>query len=273
MLSTHSVLATDEQVARFAAIQSGEIDYRPIRTDVVISLTTVPTRLGTLKAVLHSLMQQSISGVPIELHIARGVRSTGATWPEMPGWLTNLRAVQVIEHDHDLGPAMKYLPALEAHRKHAVVVVDDDVLYPRDLVERLLQADMGWRGAAAVCMRGWRIHRELSWEQSVLTTPNAADDMHVGIVCGHGGYCVRAEQLNLDELGNLDRAPEDCWMMDDIWISAHLSRNRTYKRIVEGSVRYKIPIDPALGGDRERRNDNALRWFAGEWLPTDIETT
>src|SRR5262249_21379263 len=160
--------------------------------------------------------------------------------------------------------------ALAAQLERAVVVVDDDVLYPNDLVGRLLEADARWYGAAAICLRGWRIHRDLSWERSALTVPKPGEDLLVGIICGHGGYCVRSHQVNLDDLSNLARAPEDCWMMDDVWISAHLSRAGTTKRLIEGSVRYKIPIEPALGGDRERRNDNALKWFGRDWTEADL---
>jgi hypothetical protein len=267
----HPILATQEQVELLNSADLSAVDHPTSRHDVAISLTTVPGRLGTLKAVLYCLMDQSLPGIPIELHIARRVRSTSETWPPLPRWLQELRAVRVVEHAEDLGPAMKFIPALRADRERSVIVVDDDVLYPRDLAEGLLVADACCQGRSAICYRGWRIHPALSWERSVLTVPREGEPVDVGIVTGHGGYCLRSSRVDLASLCDLSTAPEECYMMDDIWISAHLSRNRTAKRLIRGSDRFKIPIPSALGGERERRNDVALSWFKADWRDSDID--
>jgi hypothetical protein len=267
----HSALATPSQLAAAQREDVCTLDYQPWREDVVVSLTTVPERLGTLRAVLRGLLTQSVRGVPIELHIAAVVRSSGDRWGGIPDWLDALHAVHVVMHSEDPGPALKFLPALLAGADRVVVVCDDDVLYPADLVGRLMLADARWGGQAAICFRGWRIERGLSWERSVLSLPDLHGDKPVGIVTGHGGYAVRARHVDLSELADTGRAPQACSMMDDVWISGHLSRRGTPKRLIYGETRFKIPIAPALGGDREARNDQALRWFAADWRAEDLE--
>lgn len=267
----NSLIATDNQIKKLKSIITSTIDYVPWRDDVVISLTTVPSRLEILKPVIHCLLRQTVSGVPIELHVASSVKSTGETWDSFPIWLSSLQSVQIVKHTLDVGPAMKFLPALSANQRRAVIVLDDDVLYPNNLVEGLLKADARWNGSAAICYRGWRIHHKLSFEQSILTSPKSTEDVHVGIITGHGGYCVRSHHVDLFDLSDLSRAPEECWMMDDIWISVHLSKMNTPKLLIGGSARYKIPIESALGGNREKRNDIALAWFSHDWKSSDLE--
>jgi hypothetical protein len=267
----HSCTATPEQLATLSSLDTRSLDYLPYRHDAVISLTTVPTRLHTLKAVIHCLMMQTVPGVPIEVHIAQSVLSLKLKWDAIPAWITELQCLKLVKHPYDVGPAMKYLPAMVGDLRRCIIAVDDDVLYPKDLVEMLLKADGRWKGAAAICYRGWKINRELSWERSFLSKPEINEDVHVGILTGHGGYCVRPEHLCLVGLTNINEAPRDCWMMDDIWISGHLSRRRTPKRLIEGSTRYKIPIEPALGGNRAERNNKALRWFSDAWTQDDYE--
>jgi hypothetical protein len=266
-----SILATPQLLAEFAQIDTRSLDYLPTRRDVVISLTSVPSRLNTLRLVLNGLLAQTVRGVAIELHIAASIRSTGDRWTTFPSWLRELRAINITEHAEDPGPMMKYLPALNMTVERLVIVVDDDVLYPSDLVQRLLDADQRWSYLAAICYRGWRIHRDLSWERSVLTPASNAEDVPIGIMTGHGAYCLRSNHLDLRNLNNLCSAPDDCWMMDDIWISGHLSQACTAKRLIAGSRRYKIPIASALGGHREERNDVALRWFSRDWTEWDLE--
>lgn len=269
-MSTHSVIASDSMMKSLESLDPAAVDYRPDVEDPVISLTTLPSRLGTLKAVLFHLMRQSAGRIPIELHLARRSRDGAELWGEVPGWLSALRAVRLVMHADDPGPSLKYLPAL-SEGSRLVVVVDDDVLYPGDLVARLAAADAHTGGREAICMRGWRIHPALSWSRSVLSEPGSAVRTPVGILCGHGGYCVRASQLETAALADRVGAPEDCWMMDDVWISGHLSRAGTVKRLIPGSVRYKLPIEPALGGERERRNDVALAWFARDWREFELD--
>lgn len=264
----NSEIATRSQMEEFRKDTLLAHDFVPTRSDVVISLTTVASRAGTLPLVLSRLIRQTIKGVGIELHISGSKEPFSAEHPSE--WLRNLASVAVIEHDTDLGPAMKFLPALARDAQRAVIVVDDDVLYPADLVERLLAADARWQQRAAICYRGWRIAPDLSWERSVLSDPHP-DDVRVGVITGHGGYCLRSKHVDLTELRKLSSAPTECVAMDDIWISGHLSRARTPKVLIAGSVRYKLPIPSAIGEDRERRNDIALGWFKQDWTAEDFE--
>lgn len=270
LMGTHSVIADAADMAT-APARPAEWDYSPSRDDAVISLTSLPTRLDILPMVLSSLMRQSLDGLPIHLHLARHSTSPEKSWMELPNWLKQLEAVRIVLHEDDPGPMLKYLPALGEAEDRLVLVADDDVIYPPDFAERLVAADRRLEGRHAVCFRGWKIHRNLSWEASRLSEPEENSDVRVGIVCGHGGYAVRRRHLDWSALNAFRQAPADCRMMDDVWISGHLSRAGTEKIVIPGDVRYKLPVTPALGGDRARRNDLALAWFADDWLASDLE--
>jgi hypothetical protein len=269
---TESIHATEEVTRRALRLDPADFDYVPTRKDCVVALSAVPTRLPYLKAVLAHLMQQTIAGVGIELHIPQRVRSTGDDWPPPPAWLLGLRSVRIVRHELDPGPSLKYLGPLRRRRESdpLIVVVDDDVLYPRGMIEALMQAE-ATREHTVFCCRGWNIHPTLSWDRSVLLTAEPGRLKPVAIATAHGGYALRRSFVEVDLLEDLADAPDECRMMDDVWLSGHLSRWGIPKLLVDSPPRYRLMIPTALGGDRARRNDVAIHYFGAAWRPEELD--
>ena len=133
MISALPALA--RSLARYVALHAGarlEGGTRPSppagQPRVVVSLTTIPSRLTRLRPTLNSLLTQDYPPTAIYLAVPR--RSAREPKPyQMPGWLVQHPAVTVIDCERDWGPASKLLPALLAERERPdtlIIAVDDD---------------------------------------------------------------------------------------------------------------------------------------------------
>jgi hypothetical protein len=202
------------------------------RSDIVICLTTIPSRLPYLQPALKSLLYQSRAPARICLHLPRISRREARPY-EPPEWLLGMRSVEVVRCE-DHGPATKLIPALkDAPPERKLLIVDDDKLYPPDMVERFHR----WAEAypdAAIGSSGWIVPGDLTdrpvsvWRDlrgapparlkaTQLKAPTAVD-----IIQGHSGYLVRSRFFDAARLiADYAQAPPEAFFVDDIWISAY----------------------------------------------------
>jgi hypothetical protein len=270
--TTESAPTPPEMLAAALETDIASLDYRPERTGCVVSLTSVPSRLGYLKAVLVHLLRQTAGPVPIELHLPQQVESTGERWGALPDWLTGLEAVRVVWYERDIGPTLKYLGAMTDHRDSdpLVVAVDDDVLYPPSLVDVLLEAERAGDGPALYCTRGFSIHPSLRWEESMLLpVPPPGEPARVAVATGHGGHAVRPSTVDVDALWNTEGVPLDAHFNDDMWLSGNLSRWGIPKLLVHAPPRHRLKVESAFGYDRARRMDAGIAYFRDAWRPEE----
>lgn len=101
----------------------------------VVSLTSHGRRLATVHLAIESIAQGDVRPHALLLHVGKGTHAQD--WPGLRRLVR--RGLQIIEVD-DVGPHTKYWPAL-AHpdlQQRALVTADDDIVYPRDWLSRLL---------------------------------------------------------------------------------------------------------------------------------------
>ncbi len=259
----------------------------PRRTDLVVSLTSIPSRLHLLEATLKSLLRQSTAPAEIRLCLPEwSVRENRAY--VLPPWLETLPGIVRVRCADD-GPATKFLSTLATlPADRAVLVVDDDRIYhrdfvaamaaaaavrpdcvvaaagwsaPADLIDRPTTLAARWRGAPYVPVRGNQLRRPRS----------------VDIVQGVHGYVVRPRFFDLRALADFAAHPAYPKTVDDVWLSAHCRVPRAVvplalaftdfkpwahrREIDAGSLgRINRAADPA-----QRANSRALRHFAGRW--------
>ena len=128
----------------------GRWDFTPTKSNLIISLTTVPSRIRWLKPTLLSLLRQKPD--LIELNLAKTPMKEDIPW-QIPAWLTTLHAVKIFWQDVDYGPATKFIPTIERHYQEdcQIIVVDDDMLYPQDLIHQFQQAALKNQQPAVFC--------------------------------------------------------------------------------------------------------------------------
>lgn len=113
------------------------------RTDVILSFTTSPERLPYIREVIeHLYHKQSVKVDRIELNLPH-VFMRNNTEYDLSQVPYAGESFMVINRSDDLGPITKFVPTLEKYRDRPdtiIIVVDDDIIYPPNLIEELLKA-------------------------------------------------------------------------------------------------------------------------------------
>ncbi len=259
----------------------------PQAADIVVCLTTTPSRLPYIAGTLKSLLRQTRRPQRIRLHLPGFSRREQRPYP-VPAHLAALQAVDVVRCA-DYGPATKLLPALPAFApEQKLLVVDDDMLYPADLVDNFFR----WSKAyphLALGSSGWVVPTDLTDRPTTLLsnlrqsppTPRKSTrikaPVQVDILQGYSGYLVRPAFFNAEVFTAYASAPAEAFFQDDVWISAHC----TAPKYVFPARRYCFHLWPTRrfyqatsisrlnrgGGDPEKRvNTILIRHFKERWL-------
>lgn len=259
----------------------------PRRSDAIVSLTSIPSRLGLIDRTLKSLLRQSVAPARIMLNLPRFSRRENVAYVP-PAFLEGLQAVS-IRWCEDLGPATKLLPSLlNEPPGRQIVVVDDDRIYPATLVEDLTRASEREPGIAP-CMSGWVVPADLTdrpttvWSNLRMLPPapvrarRLASPLRVDILQGLSGYLVKPSFFDLAAVTDYSAAPREAFFVDDVWISAHCRA----PRFVIPARRYNYQpklrrgfysatslgrINRGPGPDSQRNNSVVIRHFRDRWM-------
>ncbi len=180
-------------------------------SSTLVALTSYPARIRYVSATIRSLLWQ----VRCDQHVILVLCKTefcldGKT--KLPRGLARLEESQarfsILWVDNNTGPYKKLLPVLESYPGRPVITVDDDVIYPPDLVHKLETASyarpqtiIGTRGASILCKDG-RVVPYASWPIA-----NSLETSHKVLLTGRGGIYYPANSLH-PEVKNVARALE-----------------------------------------------------------------
>lgn len=256
------------------------------RSDCVISLTTIPSRISLLAPTLKSLMRQTRAPKRIVLNLPRMSKREGVPYV-VPEFLSQLKSVEIARCE-DLGPATKAIPTLLREAPdQLVIIVDDDRIYPASLVADLEDASLAERDAA-FGMSGWVVPEDFIdkpttiWSNLMLLPPAPVRARRLGtpfaidILQGLSGYILRPRFFDLAELTDYSGAPPEAFFVDDVWISGHCNVDR----FVTPSRRYNYQpkllrdfyrrtslglINRGPGGNARRHNSIVTGYLARRW--------
>lgn len=282
----HDVLDELALRRRSLAELDGVWAANPRRSEVVVSLTTIPSRLGSLHWTLASLMRQTVAPARIVLNLPRFSRREQCAY-DVPEALRRLAAVEIREVD-DLGPATKIVPTLLAEPPDRMIVaLDDDRIYPADLIETLERAARA-DPEAAVTLGGWIVPADYVDRPTTIASnffmrppapvraPRLRARKQVDVLLGFCAYLVRPRFFDLAALADWSGAPPEAFYVDDVWISAHCradkwvvpSRLSNYQpKLLRGFYRATSLglINRGAGGHEKRHNTIVLRHFRQAW--------
>lgn len=235
---------------------------RPER--VVVSMTTIPERVSAIAPALRSLLDQSCPADRVLLALPSPAKH--GTWPKLPRLPCGIEVLSC----EDQGPATKFLAAHAVEPRAAIVVVDDDVIYPVDFLATLLDAHRR-EPQTAFGWRGWRLQPDRAprdFDHVFATSVREATP--VDVLLGTWGYLVPPGALD-GAVHDFRGWPTELRFVDDVWISGHLARQGIPRRVVPARG---VPIETAAssisaltnGPNRSGHNDRVgIQAFSAWW--------
>lgn len=232
---------------------------------MLIGLTSIRGREGALRRTLHSLLRQNLppDGRPVSLHLFLShepyLLDRGFTAP--PRFIERFqrqsrrRGIQL--HCHfveNTGSYRKLLPLiglLDDHRQALdpyLITADDDTLYPRTWLRRLLDAQdrlncvVGFRGRRMVVVEG----RIAPYHRWIKHDPSLTEPHPLTVPTGKDGICYRLSQLHR---GVLDwrRALRLAGHADDLWFKHHSLLLGVPSALLNASLSLEFPELTAAG--------------------------
>jgi|SRR5215208_666320 len=241
---------------------------------VIASLSTVPDRINNLSPTIQSLLKQTRP--PDEIVLAIPEFSVREQRPYVvPKYISRLPRVRVLHCAEDWGPATKFIGAIQdelaAGRENSLImVVDDDRLYPRDALETYLYYSEQLPNAA-LCFRGAAMPSTLDWDDAKMIYANDLREPHsVAVITGCGSYLVQPQFFD-ESLWDYSGAPSVAFHIDDIWISAWLSRRGVKRYVIPASARMRsvsrqrrtVSLNKIPG--RQKLNNETIAFFRDAW--------
>ena len=205
-------------------------EIKPGNVQTIISLTSFPARINNIHIVIKSLLKQSVKPDKIVLYLSE------QEFPkkEIPTNLQNLIGpifeIKFVKENYKSYNKLIY--AIKDFPNSNIVTVDDDILYPKNLLSTLLKEHK--KNPKTICahrIRKINIQNEvimpyrtwkLSEKRSLFSKPLNPDFKN--FFCGVGGVLYPPRSLHPDVL-NCDKFLKLCAHQDDVWFWAMAVKN------------------------------------------------
>ena len=189
---------------------------------LVVSLTTIPSRIEHICSCINSILLQSRPADKIYIHIPDFSFRENRAY-EVPAVIQADPRIHIHHCKTDEGPILKLSAALicETDPDTLILTVDDDTVYPRHLIETLLDHN-GDFPRSALGFRGWHLPRsEKFLKRHILYGNSVTSPTRVDVL---SGVCGILYPRHLFEPDFFDRShlPEEAYFVDDICISGYL---------------------------------------------------
>lgn len=189
-----------------------------VNNNVIISLTSYPARLKNLHIVIRSLLKQSVKPERIILYLG-----TDTPIDSIPNKLKKLQKYnfEIKTNYEDIKPHKKYFYAMQEYQDKAIITIDDDLIYDKNLVKDLIEKSKKYPGC--ICARRVNqitkrsdeqiaFYKDWNWEYKSELEPS-----HQLLATGCGGILYPPHILP-SETFDIDAIKKYCLNTDDIWL-------------------------------------------------------
>lgn len=189
-----------------------------INPNIVVSLTSFSARFEKLPLTLKSLLNQSVKPDKIIVWLDDNAKITYELQALQKYGITFRWKKEVIK------PHKKYFYAMQEFSDSIIITVDDDLIYPPDLIKSLLKT---WRKFPdCVCAR--RVHkitfdtqgRLNPYNDWILEYKKINEPSHELCATGVGGVLYPPHIFD-EKVFNIDAINKFCLEADDIWLKWH----------------------------------------------------
>lgn len=234
-------------------------------SSVIISLTSYPARIDTIHLTVMTLLNQTVKPKSVILWLANEQFPKGED--ELPEKLLVLKQNGLeIRFCEDLRPHKKYYYTMKENLECYVITADDDVFYPENLVEELMDASKKYPDTV-ICTWGHEI--VLDENEDVLRADKweylraEAEPSYSVIPTGIGGVLYPPHVLS-DEVFNKDSIKRLCLNADDLWLKAMaLLNGKKAMRIGSASKTFFTILKTQKTGlyyDNALEDKNSVAW-------------
>ena len=131
-LTKKTVVSAQLLQSALASREAGVGNAKP--HEITVSLTSFHKRIDNVHLTIESIFQQSLRPDRIILWLARDMDEDN-----LPEILTQQqrRGLEIRFMERDLGPYGKFFHTLKQHPDSLIITIDDDILYPHDMVDML----------------------------------------------------------------------------------------------------------------------------------------
>lgn len=227
-------------------IDNNEFDiFEKLYSDrIIVSLTSYPGRIDTVEFAIKSILDQSYKASKVVLWLAGEQFPKGEN--DLPASLLSLKREGLeIEWCEDLRSYKKLIPALTKYPEKIIVTADDDIIYGKNWLLKLLLAYIenpfviSCHRVHCVSLNGQgELLDYRKWPQDIKDVSNSFANFFTG--CGgvlYPPHSLKSEVLNKEIFANI------CPDGDDIWFWAMAVLNDTRIQLVKNSD-FKIEFTP-----------------------------
>ena len=193
---------------------------------IIVSLTSYKSRLNNLNLVIKSILNNTMKPSRIILSLYKNdIEYLTAELKEM----INNKTIELIISDIDLKSHKKYFYAMKKYRDHAIITIDDDIIYTNDLIESLYNSYV----KNPNCIHSRRVHKIMLKNNKILPYDNwlkeytfELDPSFYLFATLGAGTLFPPNILNISD-DNINEIYQ-CITADDIYVK-YLSRKRNIK--------------------------------------------
>ena len=212
---------------------------------IIISFSTIPTRINDIEPVVKSLVNQSLKPDKIYLNIPKEYKRFNEKLIE-PEFLKKeeYKCVEIFYMDKDYGPASKFIGTMlnpAVSENDYIFITDDDVEKKEFWLKTLYDKFIALKQTTICSFVELNLGKEIIW--------------------GYMGYVLRKKMINLkDLLDFFDKIEDECFLVDDHWFTGYC-RYRSipiYNIPIKRHLEINIPLPSsdslvALEGESHRR--------------------
>lgn len=194
---------------------------------IIVSLSTIPDRIGLLGPTLASILDQTV--LPDEICVNVPMLSRKGKEYQIPHWLRDLKSVTIYRVDEDEGPGTKLLPTLRRERANPstrIIVIDDDNIYNSKTLEWLLETSQRHeKNGAKVAVTGYGVSLDEKGELPGILERGRTmftGERETHLLQGFSGFLV-TPAIFPEEAYDIKSGPKEAISVDDVWFSGWLA--------------------------------------------------
>lgn len=197
------------------------------KNEIIISLTSIPSRFSTLHLCIERLLNQTLKPDKIILYLGNNTKNIKLT-KQLKEQMKRGLTVKYCD-DTKLRPHTKYFYAMQEYHNDIIITVDDDIIYSKKLVEKLMESYKKFPDAVSY-VRGHKMTTEdgkIKPYQSWIWEYREKDAMIPNnkiFPTGVGGILYPPDCFD-EETFDIEKIKELCINNDDIWLKAMELRN------------------------------------------------